>query len=233
MTGPETLPLTRQTWRNVLALHFPVSDEALRPVVPPELELLLVDGKWWVTLSAFEVADGSIGPLPLQRFFQIELRTPVRDAEGLRGTWYLSVDATSAALAVEARAAFGMPYGTATIAIESDGAEDPTFALSARRPTKDPVRCSFSLHVEGTSRAPVDAEFAEALLFPERTWTRGGEGLKRIEVVRGEGRAARGRVEELDETWLWSAGLRRSTDAPAAQYIPKHDVAIYAPVVVR
>lgn len=234
MAASETLPLTRQTWRNLVALHWRVPDDALRPLVPPELELLLVDGHWWVTLSGFKVTEAQFGPsVPLPSFSQIELRTPVRDRSGRIGTWYLSVDTTSAALAAEARIAFGMPYATATIVLESHDGEDPMVSLTARRASADPVSCTIVVQASGASPAGISEEVSRALLFPERTWTRGGEGLKRIEVSRGDARVLSARLERIDETWLWSAGLKNPGQVPTAHMVLEQRVEIHAPVVER
>ena len=43
----------RQNWWDLLFLHWPVSPDVLRPVVPPQLELDLFDGTAYVGLVPF------------------------------------------------------------------------------------------------------------------------------------------------------------------------------------
>lgn len=235
MNAPETLSLTRQTWRNLAAVHWPVSDEVLRPLIAPELDLLLVDGKWWVTLAAFEVAEIEVAPsipLPgLASFSQIELRTAVRDAQGRVGTWYLAVDATSATMAAAARAAFGLPYGSAAVTVKTEGVENPAITVTARRQSADPVSCSIALRATGLPTETAAGSVERALLFPEHAWVRGGEGIKRIDVRREVAPAARARIEQLEETWLWSVGIKRPTETPLAHFVSRLAVEIHAPAV--
>src|SRR5262249_39725517 len=50
---PSQRALMRQKWRDLLFVHWPIPPEALRPLVPPQLELDLFDGNAYVGLVPF------------------------------------------------------------------------------------------------------------------------------------------------------------------------------------
>lgn len=228
-----TAPLTRQTWKNFVALHWPVSGDALRPLLPPSLTPALLDGHCRVTLAAFEVAAVEVAtslPLPkLPPFAQIEVRTYAQDATGAVGVWYLALAASSATAASAARMAFGLDYRTAAIAIACDDAEEPLVTVDARADRPEPVACSLALRGAAISAIPQAESLDASLLTPTHAWSRSGDSLIRIDVERGPTRASRASVETLDETWLWSVGVRRPSTAAIAHLIREAEVAIHRP----
>ncbi|HEY0787737.1 MAG TPA: DUF2071 domain-containing protein, partial [Thermoanaerobaculia bacterium] len=229
MTASEAL--TRQTWKNFVALHWPVPGDALRPLLPPSLTPALLDGHCRVTLAAFEIAAIEVAtPLPLPKlppFAQIEVRTYAQDASGAVGVWYLALATSSAAAATAARMAFGLDYRSAAIAIACDDAEEPLVTVDARADRPDPVACSLALRGAATSSIPQPESLDAVLLMPTHAWSRSGESLVRIDVDRGPTRVSRASVEALDETWLWSVGIRRPSTAAIAHFIRESEIAIH------
>ena len=57
-------PLGFQRWRELLFLHWPLPPAALRPLVPPTLDLDLFEGAVWVTLIPFEIVESRPSGLP-------------------------------------------------------------------------------------------------------------------------------------------------------------------------
>lgn len=228
----DELPLTRQTWRNQIALHWEVSRQDLRPLVPPELEPATFDGTCWLTLAAFEVTRvdlaGILPAPPLQPFFQIEVRTLVEN-QGAKGVWYLTMDASSSTVAAAARFAFGLPYQNAEIVVGVEGTEEVTVSVKAKRESRDPVTCSLKAVAEGVTRPLEAGSFEEMLLAPRVCWTEGAEGLRRIEMEREPVRVSKARVIELHEMWTWIAGIPRRGAVPLAHFIRESTVAIAVP----
>lgn len=225
--------LTRQTWRNYVALHWAIPGDSLRPLLPPALSPALLDGHARVTLAAFEVTQVEVSaPMPLPKlppFSQVEVRTYAEDESGRIGVWYLALAASSGAAATAARFGFGLDYRTATIAIASADGEEPLLTVDARADRSDPVGCSLALRAEGIAAPPAARSLDALLLEPPFAWSRNGDRLMRIDVEREELRVSRARVESLDETWLWSVGLRRPASSPLAHLIREARVAIHAP----
>jgi uncharacterized protein len=126
---PWPLPAGRwslgETLEDVLFAHWRVTPEALRPLVPDDVELDLRDGAAWVGIVAMRVtALRPRGFLPVpgtSSFLQLNVRTYVRGRDEKPGVWFLSLDASSR-LAVEgARRRFGLPFFHARMSLDETG----------------------------------------------------------------------------------------------------------------
>jgi uncharacterized protein YqjF (DUF2071 family) len=232
-----TDPLTRQSWRNAVALHWPISGEVLRPLLPPGLTPTLLDGHCRITLAAFEVTEVEVTarvPLPqLPPFAQVEIRTYAEDRDGRTGVWYLHLAASSAAAATAARVGFGLTYEIGAITIESDGGEEPLVTVQARLDRSDPVALSLAVRGSAVTAPSPAGSLESALLAPAFAWTGAGNELSSIAVQRDEFRVSRATVEMLDETWLWSLGIKRPGTAPIAHLTREARVAIFPPETRR
>lgn len=232
---PETIPLTKQTWRNVLALTWPFAPDHIRPLIPAELEPVLVEGYCRVTLAAFEVVRVELAtPLALPTFppfVQLEIRTTVTDGKD-QGTWFLKADASSAAVATAARAAFGVDYGTADIAIDVTGEEERELRISARKTRPDPISVDLTARASAVTGPINGSDIDQSILGAAVAWSRGESGLKRIPIERDEARVSRAEVLALTETWLWSVGLRKPPGAPLGHYLRQAVISIHAPEIV-
>src|SRR3954471_3105776 len=111
----------RMRWVDLLFAHWPMPVEALRPLVPPMLEIETFDRTAWLGIVPFRMEDVAPRFLPAPpvagRFPELNVRTYVRH-RGRRGVWLLSVDAANR-LAVEgARLGFHLPYMHARMSVE-------------------------------------------------------------------------------------------------------------------
>jgi uncharacterized protein YqjF (DUF2071 family) len=111
-------------WVDLLFAHWPVHAEALRPLIPPGLELDLFGEQAWVGVVPFRMEDVAPRFLPAPpgpgAFPELNVRTYVRRGRR-RGVWFLSLDAGSR-LAVEgARIAFHLPYYRAHMSATTEG----------------------------------------------------------------------------------------------------------------
>jgi len=113
-----------QTWDDLLFAHYPVRAEAVRRLVPAELELDERDGTAWLGVTPFLLTAFRLrGTLPLpavSTFPELNVRTYVT-VEDKPGIWFFSLD-TSNRLAVEAaRRTYKLPYHFARISRERRG----------------------------------------------------------------------------------------------------------------
>jgi uncharacterized protein len=114
----------RMRWRDLLFAHWVVDEAALRPLVPPSLEIDTFEGRAYLGVVPFGMEDVSPRGLPalpyLGAFPEVNVRTYVRD--GARdGVWFFSLDA-GRRLAVEgARLGFHLPYFHARMSMTRDG----------------------------------------------------------------------------------------------------------------
>lgn len=106
----------RMRWLDLLFAHWRVDAAALRERIPPDLELDLFEGEAWLGIVPFTMTDVAPRAIPavphFSTFPETNVRTYVRH-RGLRGVWFLSLDADSWATVLGARRVFHLPYAHA------------------------------------------------------------------------------------------------------------------------
>ncbi len=102
-----------QTWNDVLFVHWRVSKDALRSLVPAELEIDLFDHTAWVSVIPFYVTHFRLRyapPLPfIHSFFELNVRTYV-SFKGIQGIYFFSLDAASRLAVMGGQSLFHLPY---------------------------------------------------------------------------------------------------------------------------
>jgi uncharacterized protein YqjF (DUF2071 family) len=89
----------RQTWLELLFLHWSVPTEALRPLVPPRLQIDTYEGQAYLGLVPFTMTG--VRPLwfpavpGLSSFHEVNVRTYVHQDGCEPGVWFLSLDASN------------------------------------------------------------------------------------------------------------------------------------------
>lgn len=127
---PWPLPAGRwtmgQTWEELLFAHWRVPLEAVRPLVPEELELDVFEGSAWLGITPFRVTGlrgRGLLPVPgLSSFAELNVRTYVTAADGKAGIWFFSLDASSRLAVEAARRTYRLPYFHARMSFDR-GAE--------------------------------------------------------------------------------------------------------------
>jgi uncharacterized protein YqjF (DUF2071 family) len=114
----------RQSWRELLFVHWPVPLEIVRSLIPPGLTPDLLDGVAYVGLVPFAMTRVRLAPLPEALGLDL-LETNVRlyvTREGQEaGVYFLSLDASSRLAVTAARALLGLPYHLARMELERKG----------------------------------------------------------------------------------------------------------------
>lgn len=102
-----------QSWRHLLFAHWRVDSEALRRLVPSQLELDLHDGEAWLGVTPFRVEGfrlrRTLPPPLISRFLEVNVRTYVK-CEGKPGIYFLSLDTDSRLAVAGARRTYRLPY---------------------------------------------------------------------------------------------------------------------------
>lgn len=110
---PEGRPVMYQNWDNLLFLHWPVKIEAIRPLIPAELEIDAFDAKAWIGITPFAVTNLRLAGLPrvpgFDAFFELNVRTYVVYKK-MPGVWFFSLDASKLIPTLAARLAYLLPY---------------------------------------------------------------------------------------------------------------------------
>ena len=114
----------RQKWRDLLFLHWAVSPQAIRPLVPPQLELDLFEGTAYIGLVPFTMTGVRPVGLPpvwgLSSFHETNLRTYVRLGDRDPGVWFFNLEAANSIAVRLARALFHLPYHRARMFLERE-----------------------------------------------------------------------------------------------------------------
>jgi uncharacterized protein YqjF (DUF2071 family) len=102
-----------QVWFDLLFIHWPISAEILRPLIPGFLEIDTFDQTGWIGVVPFGMKNvhfRNVPPIPsTSAFLELNVRTYVR-WKGKSGVYFFSLDATNP-LAVEvARLWYFLPY---------------------------------------------------------------------------------------------------------------------------
>jgi len=107
-----------QEWNQVLFLHWLVSAEKLRKLVPKELNLDVFNGNTYVSLVAFRMQKIRPRMLPavklISDFSEINLRTYVENNQR-KGVYFLNIEAEKRLSAFIARVLSGLPYEKTTM----------------------------------------------------------------------------------------------------------------------
>lgn len=125
--------IMRMDWDDLLFAHWSFPPEALAPRIPAGLELETFEGRAWVAVVPFRMANTRprfIPRLPgLSDFPELNVRTYVR-RRGVPGVFFFSLDAANPFAVRAARRFFHLPYMDAEMSVDRDGA---AFTYASRR----------------------------------------------------------------------------------------------------
>lgn len=105
-----------QEWNRLFFLHFEVSFESLRKLVPLELELDDFEGKYYISIVPFTMEGIRPRFLPsigiVSDFEELNVRTYVK-TKGKSGVYFLNIEAGNSLSAFVSRTLSGLPYENA------------------------------------------------------------------------------------------------------------------------
>lgn len=102
-----------QEWNRLIFLHFEVSFEELRILVPSSMELDTLDGKCYISVVPFTMEKIRPRILPavgfISNFEELNVRTYVK-VDGKPGVYFLNIEAGNSLSAFVSRTLSGLPY---------------------------------------------------------------------------------------------------------------------------
>lgn len=117
---PDPPHVMRQTWHELLFMHWRVPVEMLRRHIPPALPVDTFDGSAWIGVVPFRMSGVRLRFLPalpwLSAFPELNVRTYVT-LDGRPGVWFFSLDAGNPVAVWIARAWFKLPYFNADMRV--------------------------------------------------------------------------------------------------------------------
>lgn len=107
-----------QNWEDLVMAHYPAEPDSVQSSLPEDLLVDTYGDQAWFSVVAFRLTDLSIRPITCLRwndFWEINLRTYVRDMKGNKGVWFYSLDSSDLLGVMGARLLYGLPYNFARI----------------------------------------------------------------------------------------------------------------------
>ena len=228
--------LFRMRWVDLLFMHRPVPADALRPLIPPGLELDTFEGRAWLGVVPFGMQDVAPRFLPAPpgpgAFPELNVRTYVR-RRGRGGVWFLSLDAGSR-LAVEgARAAFHLPYYQASMSSTTE-AGWVEYCSERNDPRGQQAASPAGIGRSGRRR------LRHAALSPRSSptvlacmpWT-GPGGCHGPRSATRPGRSSRRRPRSSATRWPPRTGIELRAEAPLLHFAKRLDVVAWLPRRIR
>jgi uncharacterized protein YqjF (DUF2071 family) len=226
---PEGKNAGTQSWRDLLFVHWSVPVDAVRPLVPAELELDPWDGRMWVGAVPFVMKDIRAWWQPKAvalDFLELNLRTYVHH-RGRPGVWFFSLEASSWLAVKAARASWNLPYHHARMSTERDG--DRVRYASRRRGSGGP-ELTVDYHI-GEPLGPSEPGTLEHFLLERYllfAW-KGGRVLEG-QVSHPPYFAHRADVETIHDELVAAAKLPPTKSPPElAHFSPGVDVEVFGP----
>jgi uncharacterized protein YqjF (DUF2071 family) len=208
----------RQNWGKLLFIHWPVSVETLRPLIPAGLSVDTFDGAAWIAVAPFTLWGLRFRftpPAPrLSKFHELNVRTYVH-RDGVPGVWFFSLDATSRAAVFGARAFYRLPYFNARINLRQHG---DTIDYELRRTDTPPAE--FRATWEVGDALPESEPGSLAFFLTERycLYAARGERLYRARVHHAPWPLRRATLSEFRSTMIESHGLKTPGGEPLLHY---------------
>lgn len=235
---PARRAVMRQNWRDLLFIHWPIRPEALKPLIPPPLELDLFEGTAYVGLIPFTMTGVRPVGLPpvagLSNFHETNVRTYVRVGDRDPGVWFFNLEAANTVAVWLARRLFHLPYHYARMFLEHEavapGGQPSSILYAGTRRWPGPLPASYS--VRATPIGPIGPATPGTLehFLVERyilfTFRNGRLQHGRVHHTPYPLQSAK--ILSLDETLLAATGIKRPDVIPLAHFSGGVNVEIFA-----
>ncbi|MEZ6095137.1 MAG: DUF2071 domain-containing protein [Pirellulaceae bacterium] len=213
-----------QSWRDLFFLHWPVPQDALRKVVPSELEIDSHEGTAYVGLVPFQMKNICPTWLPRQfafNFLETNVRTYVH-YRGRPGVYFFSLDANSRIAVWAARIGWSLPYFYSHL---ENQVGETSLRYAGRRRKGD-----YRIEAEvGEQISPFRIDSLEYFLFERYLLFVNRKNLLHVGAVHHEPyQVHRGKLQSIEENMIRAAGLDHGGGAPTlVHYSPGVDVEVF------
>lgn len=204
----------RQSWRDLLFLHFPCDPSEVSPLLPSGLSVdTFPDAngveKAWIGLVPFLMKDVRWAFAPrvpgTHTFPETNVRTYVHREGQEPGVWFFSLDATNRLAVHTARAAFSLPYFHARMEVRRTG------GLIAYEGRRDGADYNIEARLGGAAVSPVPGSLEFFLVERYLLYAFRGGRLWSGRVFHPPYGLRETWVERADESLVRAAGLAPQT----------------------
>lgn len=222
----------RQSWNELLFVHYRIDVKDIRHLVPKQLKLQEFDGSSWIGVVPFAMNKVMRRPFLALPWFSYFLELNVRlyvEYEGKPGVWFLSLDATNPFVVWAGNKFFYLPYKNAQMRTFKKG--EVTYYSSIRKSSVEPAE--FEIQYKPTSGVFYSKPNTLESFLTERYcfYTESKKGLYRADVHHlpwplqlAEGEISKNSVLQ---------GLKPSTsEKPLMHYSTGVDVVSWNPIIV-
>jgi uncharacterized protein YqjF (DUF2071 family) len=236
---PPGFPVMKQTWSELLFLHWRVREADLRPLVPTGLDIDTFEGRAWVGVVPFTVTGARVRfvpPLPfVSSFHEVNVRTYVHHHGRDPGVWFFSLDASKALVAEAARRLYHLPYRHADIdmTITEHAAPPPSpgrrlVEFVSRREDGNPPDLDVRYGAGDLPRPAATGTLEHFLIERYILYSVSPDGLHRARVHHAPYPVQPGVLDRLArESLVAAAGIQRPDADPLVHYASRVDVEIW------
>ena len=219
-----------QRWSHLSFLHWRFPADAIRPLLPPGLELDTFEGEAYVGLVPFTMSG--VRPVwsppfaPLSNFHETNIRTYVHYRGRDPGVWFFSLDAASAPAVHIARTLWKLPYHFARMSVETAGGE-MEYSSDRLWPAPVPALCAVRTRPTGSIMPTVIGTLEHFLAERYVLYAYARSRLYVGRVHHAPYPLQRAELVSLQETLLAATHLVRPISAPLVHYASGVDVRVF------
>lgn len=159
-----------QKWEDLLFIHLPVAEDAIKRLIPNRLEVDLYKGMAWISLVIFRIRSLRFRHLPsipfFRSFLELNIRTYVKRGE-FSGVYFFSLDANHLPAVIGAQI-LALPYYLAEITISK---KDGKIHFTCKRKGKDNNNFSCSYHPVEKTYKPLEGSLEHWLMERYYLWS--------------------------------------------------------------
>jgi hypothetical protein len=227
------LDVMRQTWRDLLFLHWEVDPLELSRRLPPGLSLDTFDGRAFIGLVPFSMRWLRFAPplsLPLGfRVDEINVRTYVHRDGRDPGVWFFSLDAATLPAVVGARIGYKLPYFLSRFAIERQAGAAIRYRACRIGPGPKPAYCDILYNREGQALPAKPGTLEHFLIERYILYAFHRGGLYSACVHHTPYPVQQAHVLSLRETYIQAAGVAHGGDPLLAHFARSVEVRVLDP----
>jgi uncharacterized protein YqjF (DUF2071 family) len=228
---PDGQPIMHQDWGKLLFMHWRISEEALRPLIPERLTIDKFDGSAWIAVTPFTMWDirafpPYLPPVPgLSSMHELNVRTYVH-LNGVPGVWFFSLDANSSIAVMTARTFFHLPYFNAEMSLEEEG---KSIVYSSRRTERDVSAARFDATWKTGETLPFTHPGSLEFFLTERycLYSARKQKLYRCRIFHQPWPLQKATLTSFDSTMIESHGLPTPDGEPLLHYAEELSVDIW------